>query len=101
MEQTKKQFPNHTNWVVEHHEEAWNVAFEEKKASVVYLTADSPEQIETLDKDSLYIIGGIVDRNRYPQLCLEKARSLDVRTAKLPISEYLKMVGSKVSVATD
>jgi tRNA (guanine9-N1)-methyltransferase len=33
--------------------------------SLVYLSADAEEELETLRDDEVYIIGGIVDRNRY------------------------------------
>jgi len=36
-----------------------------KGKSLVYLSADSEEEITTLSEDEIYIIGGIVDRNRY------------------------------------
>lgn len=32
---------------------------------LVYLSADSQNELETLSEDEIYIIGGIVDRNRY------------------------------------
>lgn len=33
--------------------------------SLVYLSADAEEELQTLREDEVYIIGGIVDRNRY------------------------------------
>ena len=32
---------------------------------LIYLTADSPNVIHSLEKDKVYIIGGLVDRNRH------------------------------------
>lgn len=33
--------------------------------NLVYLTADSPNVIHSLEKDKVYIIGGLIDRNRH------------------------------------
>jgi tRNA (guanine9-N1)-methyltransferase len=33
--------------------------------TLVYLSADAEEEIETLKEDEIYIIGGIVDKNRH------------------------------------
>ena len=35
------------------------------KHKLVYLSADAEEELSTLAEDEIYIIGGIVDRNRY------------------------------------
>ncbi len=93
---------------VRRHKEDEDVPF--KGQSLVYLTADSEEELQTLKEDETYIIGGIVDRNRYkvrqsvpldqrnprslifwwPQnLCKDKAGELGIRTARLPIGTYL------------
>jgi len=77
--------------------------------NVVYLTADSEEELTELKEDEIYIIGGICDHNRYKvsallqtvssrpsprlmfmqSLCLNKAKDSGIRTARLPIGRYL------------
>ena len=52
--------------------------FPERRANLVYLTADSPNVLPEVSADDIYIIGGIVDRNRH------KARALVVLRAALP-----------------
>lgn len=47
------------------------------KESVVYLTADSDETLSELKPDETYIIGGIVDRNRY-KVHISSYASLDL-----------------------
>jgi tRNA (guanine9-N1)-methyltransferase len=53
------------------------------------LTADSENTLKTLDKSKAYIIGGIVDRNRYKSLTLDKANKDGIAHAKLPIQDYI------------
>ncbi|PFH49263.1 hypothetical protein AMATHDRAFT_148071 [Amanita thiersii Skay4041] len=57
--------------------------------TVVYLTADSEEELMELRPEETYIIGGICDHNRYKNLCLNKANESRIRTARLPIGRYL------------
>lgn len=52
---------------------------------VVYLTADTETTLDTIKEGEVYVIGGLVDRNRYKNICAEKARRLGLRTARLPI----------------
>ncbi|XP_022588345.2 tRNA methyltransferase 10 homolog B [Cyclospora cayetanensis] len=65
---------------------------------VVYLTADAEEELHTLDADTVYIVGGLVDRNRYKGLTLNRSKEKGVRAAKLPIETKLgrKLDGSKI-----
>lgn len=86
----------HVQWWEESYERIWSEPFDppfkdedEAKSSVIYLTADSECEITTLEPGMTYVIGGIVDHNRYKNLCLAKAEKQGVRTAKLPIGTYL------------
>ena len=67
---------------------------------VVYLTSDSPNTLSELRPYSTYIVGGLVDHNRHKGLCYKKATNLDIKTAKLPIGEYMQM-NSRFVLATN
>lgn len=79
-----------------------NIEFEEEEFEVdnpekfLYFTADSNEILKELDPSVTYIIGGIVDKNRHKNLCKEKAESLGIKTARLPITEFIKLSGRTV-----
>jgi tRNA (guanine9-N1)-methyltransferase len=62
----------------------------------VYLTADSPNELVQLDSSKIYIIGGIVDRNRHKGICYKRAQEAGIATAKLPISQHVKLQTSVV-----
>jgi tRNA (guanine9-N1)-methyltransferase len=76
--------------------EPYSVTTDEEKEGLVYLTADSQNTITSLDPGKTYIIGGIVDRNRYKSLCLNKANEQGIAHAKLPIGSYIKMASRQV-----
>lgn len=62
-----------------------------KKEQLVYLTADAENVIHEFDKDKVYIIGGIVDRNRLKGKTLEKANMQKIASAQLPLGEHVDM----------
>ncbi|KAJ2836490.1 tRNA (guanine(9)-N(1))-methyltransferase [Coemansia sp. 'formosensis'] len=87
----------HTGWSPEH------VKLDDKEypelfpaEDLVYLTADSPNVIESLDESKVYIIGGLVDKNRYPRLTLDKAEKQGIAHAQLPIGQYVQMSTRKI-----
>ena len=63
----------------------------------MYLTADSPDELDDLDTNKIYIIGGIVDRNRHKGICFERAQAAGIATARLPIQGHYKLQTSAVS----
>ena len=66
------------------------------KKNIFYLTADSENNIESIDNNATYIIGGIVDRNKYKGLTFNKAKELGINHGKFPIGDYLKLQSSQV-----
>ena len=66
------------------------------KKNIFYLTADSENNIENIDSNATYIIGGIVDRNKYKGLTFNKAKELGINHGKFPIGDYLKLQSSQV-----
>lgn len=64
--------------------------------SVVYLSADSPNTLDKLEPYTSYVIGGLVDRNREKLLCQRRAEGKNIRTAKLPIGQYMQMASRQV-----
>mmetsp|Transcript_34417 Transcript_34417/g.83257 ORF Transcript_34417/g.83257 Transcript_34417/m.83257 type:complete len:391 (+) Transcript_34417:207-1379(+) len=68
----------------------------------VYLTADSPNTLTTLDDNTTYIIGGIVDRNRLKRAAIDRAEIINalknplisIKTARLPLDKDLDSKGS-------
>ena len=67
---------------------------------VVYLTSDSPNTLTELRPYSTYVIGGLVDRNRHKGICYKRAMERGVKTAKLPIGDYMQMA-SRFVLATN
>lgn len=72
----------------------------ESGGEIIYLTSDSPDTLTALKPYSTYIIGGLVDRNRHKGICYKRALDRGVKTAKLPIGEYMDMT-SRFVLATN
>jgi tRNA (guanine9-N1)-methyltransferase len=64
---------------------------ESEPGEVIYLTSDSPHTLDELKPYSTYIIGGLVDKNRHKGICYRIACEKGLKTAKLPIGEFMEM----------
>lgn len=62
-----------------------------QKKQLIYLTSDATETLKELDPNHAYIIGGIVDRNKYKKASYNKAVAQEVKTYSLPIRENIQM----------
>lgn len=62
----------------------------------IYLSSDSPNILTSLKPNSTYIIGALVDKNRHKGACYKAACSANVKTAKLPIREFMQMTSRQV-----
>ncbi|KAH0493236.1 hypothetical protein TgHK011_008151 [Trichoderma gracile] len=69
---------------------------DEANKDVVYLSSDSPYTLERLEPNTCYIVGGLVDKNREKGLCYRRAREKGIRTAKLPIGQFMVMQSRQV-----
>ncbi|XP_074269513.1 tRNA (guanine(9)-N1)-methyltransferase [Silene latifolia] len=96
MDSQLKRIPGVDKWVIEKESRSYIEALQDQKENLVYLTADSETVLEDLDPKKMYIIGGLVDRNRWKGLTMKKAQEQGIQTAKLPIGNYLKMSSSQV-----
>ena len=70
--------------------------FAEEKDKLVYLTAEAEDEIHEIHKDKIYVVGGIVDKNRHKGLCYARAKELGIATARLPINQYMHLSTSQV-----
>ncbi|RVX75414.1 hypothetical protein B0A52_00767 [Exophiala mesophila] len=68
----------------------------QEQGEIVYLTSDSDYTLTTLKPYSTYIVGGLVDKNRHKGICYRTALKHNIKTAKLPIGEYMEMTSRKV-----
>lgn len=96
MEKQLQRLPGFDKWIIEKENRSYMEALNEQKENLVYLTADSESVLDELDPEKYYIIGGLVDRNRWKGITMKKAQEQGIQTAKLPIGSYLKMSSSQV-----
>jgi tRNA (guanine9-N1)-methyltransferase len=52
--------------------------------------------LEDYDPTKVYIIGGLIDRNQSKFATLNKAKELNIKALRFPISKYVKMKAASV-----
>lgn len=94
--------PEYTSWkgIKFQSQTLADIITSENKHQFVYLTADTDNDIQELSPNHTYIIGGIVDKNRHKNLCFNKAKSMGLAMARLPIGQYIKINSRDVLVTS-
>ena len=72
-------------WELEIRSEHILELFEEEK--VVYFSPDAEEVCGELEEDKIYVIGGIVDRDRLKGVSYKTCKEKEIRAVRLPINE--------------
>lgn len=96
MERQLQRLPGFDKWIIDKDTQPYIETFEDQKEHLVYLTADSETMLDELDPKKIYIVGGLVDRNRWKGITMKKAEEQNIQTARLPIGNFLKMSSSQV-----
>ena len=73
------------NWDLHFREERYDSVFSGDK--IVYLSSEAEDVLDTLQPNTAYVIGGLVDHNHHKGLCHQEATKLGLKTARLPIDE--------------
>lgn len=78
------------NWkITEHLNERHTSVF--PKEELIYLSSDSETVLDKLTPENVYVIGGLVDHNHYKSFCWDRAQEDGIRTARLPLLEYIDL----------
>jgi len=80
------------NWGIITHEKHYLDYYPHDK--LVYLSGDAEEDIEEVDKNKIYIVGGLVDHNRIVKGTYDQAKKEGIAVKRLPISKYLTLQSS-------
>ena len=84
------------SWHVTKTSKSYLEHFAEEKDKLIYLTAEAEDEINAVEKDKIYVVGGIVDKNRHKGLCHSRAKEFGIATARLPINQYMQLSRSQV-----
>jgi tRNA (guanine9-N1)-methyltransferase len=81
---------NASAWPMHFHAESVLELFPPDKHRIVYLSPDATDALDDVVADTVYVIGGIVDRNRLKHATRVEAEQLGIRSARLPIFETVR-----------
>jgi len=66
------------------------------KSKLIYLTNDSPNELDHLDDSKTYVIGGICHEQKLETI--QTAYQLGIATARLPVEKYVNKYSTKLNI---
>lgn len=96
LPQLKKAYPDNERWSCKLEEKSLEEDSSLDFSKFIYLSGDADEVLDAVDETVTYVIGGLVDRNRYKNIALERAKELGMRTMKLPLAQYAQLSASPI-----
>lgn len=63
---------------------------------LIYLTGDASDEMGEFETDKVYVLGGIVDHNKLKNITLNKATSLNIKTQRFPIGQFIQLKTSAI-----
>ncbi|KAF7679679.1 tRNA methyltransferase 10 like protein A [Astathelohania contejeani] len=73
----------------------------DNKPELIFLSSEAEEILEKMEENVIYVIGGMVDRNRYKGYVNDICKSYGFKSYKLPIKESGIRLNSSVVLATN
>jgi len=58
---------------------------------IIYLSPDADDVLDRIEPDAVYVVGGLVDRNKQNNASIDRANGLGVCAQRLPIAEYAEV----------
>ncbi|XP_058442966.1 tRNA methyltransferase 10 homolog A [Malaya genurostris] len=87
IEKHLKRNDGYQHWDVKFSADSFLQKFDKPK--IVYLTSESNNVLSQLEKDHVYVIGGLVDHNQHKGHCHALASEMGIKHARLPLSEHI------------
>jgi len=77
------------NYIIEKSDKNVESLFVERLDTIAYLSPDAKTNLETLDVNKTYLIGGLVDETVNKQVTINKCTQLKINAYSLPIEKYM------------
>ncbi|KAF2239477.1 hypothetical protein EV356DRAFT_499618 [Viridothelium virens] len=82
--------------LLKHQNEGTSTDIFKQQGEIIYLSSESDNTLRELKPYSTYIIGGLVDKNRHKGICYKRAMDRGIKTARLPIGDFMTMNSRKI-----